>query len=302
MIPEIDYLKTERSLDDALNALGTTHEQMEKESLNLDDIVEFSDESFFVAESTIHGKGVFANREFKKGEYITLARIDGKRTPAGRFANHSSKPNCAMLMIENTDVQMVALRDIDEREELTVDYYFSVLDTREPDTMPLVRELFNHSLEVIEDKALIKSRREKIHQLEVMVNSVPAQAKFKIKTTHRFIKGVYCREVFVPAGTILIGKINKSENMSIMSAGDVLVATEYGVKRIKAPFTAVSKPGIKRVGYVAEDMVWTSVIRTDETDVEKLNDILFVTNYDDVDKEFSNILEKITMEGTLCQE
>jgi hypothetical protein len=32
----------------------------------------------------------------------------------------------------------------------------------------------------------------------------------------------------------------------------------------------VSKPGTKRIGYVHEEMVWTTVHVTEETDIEKL--------------------------------
>jgi SET domain-containing protein len=62
------------------------------------------------------------------GQIIAPARIAGKRTPAGRYVNHSMNPNCKYIADENGDIYLVSLRDIDGckgggcGEELTVDY------------------------------------------------------------------------------------------------------------------------------------------------------------------------------------
>ena len=98
-------------------------------------------------------------------------------------------------------------------------------------------------------------------------------AKFEqleIKTTHHFAEGLYAREIFIPAGTILTGKIHKSEHLNIVSQGRIAVWTEDGMKEVAAPFTMVSRPGTKRVGYALEDTVWTTIHATHERDLDKL--------------------------------
>lgn len=99
---------------------------------------------------------------------------------------------------------------------------------------------------------------------------------------HYFANGLYAREIFIPKGTLLTGKIHKREHLNIISQGDISVMTEDGVKRIVAPFTMVSRPGMKRVGYAHEDTVWTTIHATDETDLGKIEAAMIATTYEDV--------------------
>lgn len=81
-----------------------------------------------VRDSNIEGKGLFLSWHTMSGQIIAPARIAGKRTPAGRYVNHSMNPNCKYIADENGDIYLVSLRDIDGckgggcGEELTVDY------------------------------------------------------------------------------------------------------------------------------------------------------------------------------------
>ncbi len=146
---------------------------------------------------------------------------------------------------------------------------------------PLSQELFpigqDNSIEVHNDTMLI---REKINHLESEMMKAP---QLEIKTTHYFSNGIYAREIFIPKGTLLTGKIHKTEHMNICSQGDISVLTEDGIKRIKAPFTMSCRPGTKRVGYAHEDTVWTTIHGTHETDLKMLENELIATNHDQVE-------------------
>lgn len=85
-----------------------------------------------------------------------------------------------------------------------------------------------------------------------------------------FSKGVYAREIFIPKGTVITGKIHKYTNLNIMSQGEMSVMTDEGIKRVKAPFTIVSPPGTRRVAYAHEDTIWTTIHGTDKTDVDEI--------------------------------
>lgn len=104
----------------------------------------------------------------------------------------------------------------------------------------------------------------------------------EIKTTHHFAPGVYMREIFIPAGVTLTGKIHKTEHLNILSKGRLTVWTEDGMKTLEASTVIKSKPGIKRVGYAHEDTVWITVHPTDETDLEKLEENLIAKSFDEV--------------------
>jgi hypothetical protein len=121
--------------------------------------------------------------------------------------------------------------------------------------------------------------RQKIDQLETAMKA--SGQTIEIPTTHHFAKGTYAREIFIPKGTLLTGKIHKTEHLNIISQGDISVLTEHGPKRIKAPFTMVSPPGTKRVGFAHEDTVWTTIHGTEETELDKLEEHLIATDYDD---------------------
>lgn len=125
----------------------------------------------------------------------------------------------------------------------------------------------SHSIQPTKFDDLI-SLKDKIDRLEAELFKSPHQ--IEIKTTHTFAKGLYAREIFIPKGTLLTGKVHKHEHLNIVSLGDITVLTEDGLKRIQAPCTLVSRPGTKRVGFAHEDTVWTTVHATDETDLEKL--------------------------------
>lgn len=90
--------------------------------------------------------------------------------------------------------------------------------------------------------------------------------------THHFSKGVYAREMFIPKGTVITGKIHKFENLSIISKGDVSIYGPDGVVRVQAPYTYVAPPGTKRAVFAHEDTVWTSIHGTDERDLAKIEE------------------------------
>lgn len=104
-----------------------------------------------------------------------------------------------------------------------------------------------------------------------------------IPVTNHFSKDIYGREITMPKGTIVVGKIHKHSSLNILAGGEISLLTEEGTKRLKAPYVVSSKPGIKRVIYVHEDATWVTVHGTDETNVEKIEEQFIAKNYDDVE-------------------
>lgn len=107
------------------------------------------------------------------------------------------------------------------------------------------------------------------------------EAQIELKTTHYFAQGMYAREIFIPKGTVLTGKIHKTEHISVVSQGEIMVWTDEGMKRVKAPYTVVAKPGMKRVGLALEDTVWITfhTNENNETDLVKLEDKLIAKTF-----------------------
>lgn len=121
--------------------------------------------------------------------------------------------------------------------------------------------------------------REMIAKFEKSLENLP---KSEIPLKHYFSKDVYAREIFIPKGTILVGKIHKKQNLNILSQGEVSVMSVDGVIRAKAPFTIVASPGVKRVIYAHEDATWTTIHGSPETDLDKLESEFIAKDYEDV--------------------
>lgn len=98
--------------------------------------------------------------------------------------------------------------------------------------------------------------RDQIARLEAHMLEAP---QLPIEPIHHFSEGIYAREITIPAGTLLTGKIHSTEHLNIVSKGRIAVWTEDGMKVVEAPCTIVSRPGTKRVGLALTDTVWTTI-------------------------------------------
>lgn len=89
-----------------------------------------------------------------------------------------------------------------------------------------------------------------------------------IEVNHYFTNtGMYAREMIIPKGMVISGKIKKHEHFSVISHGAVTEVTEAGLQHIKAPYTMVSLPGTKRIVWAHETTVWVTIHATKETDL-----------------------------------
>jgi len=109
-----------------LSQIGINQEEMDKIVTIESDLMDMP-EGYAVElrKSKIHGLGLFALKDFEVGEIICPGRLDGKRTPAGRFINHSFESNLLPQLVGN-DIYAVATRKIQLNEELLVDYRASM--------------------------------------------------------------------------------------------------------------------------------------------------------------------------------
>jgi hypothetical protein len=108
---------------------------------------------------------------------------------------------------------------------------------------------------------------------------------------HYHAPGVYARELFIPAGTLIIGKIHKHAHHNNISLGKIAVATEFDSYVITAPHSFVSLPGTKRVVYALEDTIWTTYHHTDTADLAVIEESTIAATYDDFDQYVSDTLQ-----------
>lgn len=122
--------------------------------------------------------------------------------------------------------------------------------------------------------------RQWIKDFAIGLLALPAEEKREFEVKHTFLNGMYMRELFIPKGSVLIGKIHKLDCLNIVSKGDISILTENGSGRVTAGHSVVSPAGIQKVGFANEDTVFVNVFRTDETDVSKIEDAVAWESYD----------------------
>lgn len=91
---------------------------------------------------------------------------------------------------------------------------------------------------------------------------------------HRFTPGLYVREIFMPAGTIVVSRIHKTQHPFVISKGECEVwSPGVGWTPLKAPHTGITLPGTQRLLLIHEDTIWTTFhpgTWTDDTDPQEI--------------------------------
>ena len=127
--------------------------------------------------------------------------------------------------------------------------------------------LMDNLLETLQSLDKDLSMRGKVFIAEAAMKQQP---QIDLKVEHFFSLGVYARQLYIPKGVILVGKIHKFPQLNILSQGDISVLVDEEIKRIKAPFTVASPSGVKRIAYAHEDCIWITIHGTDETNLETI--------------------------------
>lgn len=146
-----------------------------------------------------------------------------------------------------------------------------------PPVSGAIHELFTHD----PGKA-----RERILALEAkMFGEIGEGIARELPLRHIFIKGGYAREMTIPAGVLIVGHIHKDESFTVVTQGHITVLTEDGIKDIHGPTTVfASRAGVKRVGYAHTETIWTTIHVTEETNPERMIEVLTVPSYEEFER------------------
>jgi len=100
--------------------------------------------------------------------------------------------------------------------------------------------------------------------------------------THTFADGMYVREIFIPAGLFVVGKIHKHSHPNFLLKGTVMVVTEFGSERLIGPVSIISKAGTKRALYAITDLTWVTVHLnpTNTQDLAELEEEIIAPSYE----------------------
>lgn len=100
--------------------------------------------------------------------------------------------------------------------------------------------------------------------------------------------GMIGRQMLIPKGSIIVGKIHKHAHLNQISYGHVRVMTEFGPMEINGAHTFTSEPGTKRVVLALEDTLWTTFHLNpndydpdNEDDMSKLENEIIAKSYEE---------------------
>lgn len=116
------------------------------------------------------------------------------------------------------------------------------------------------------------SINDQIENLErdLLVNKSQVECPLK----HNFAPGVYMREITMPAGSFVIGHEHLTEHFNVVLTGKARVMIDGVIEDLVAPCYFISKPNVRKVLYIVEEMKFATIHPTDETSVEVLENTL----------------------------
>lgn len=128
-------------------------------------------------------------------------------------------------------------------------------------------------------------RSQEVDDLRVDIKDMP---KCDWTVVHRFVPGMYIREITMKPGSLIISKIHKHEHPFVISKGRCEVFTkENGWVDMQAPFTGITKPGTERVLLIHEETIWTTFHpipfeMNGEADLPKIEDHVIAKSHEEL--------------------
>lgn len=121
-----------------------------------------------------------------------------------------------------------------------------------------------------------KKMRAAIFAFEKTLVKLP-QMKFQLN--HYIAGGMYARELLLPEGSIVTGKIHLKEHLCHVSCGQIIVVEEDKRYLVTGPATFMGKAGTKRVVLVLKNAVWTTFHTTTKATPKEAEFEVATNNY-----------------------
>lgn len=135
---------------------------------------------------------------------------------------------------------------------------------------------------------------DKIDMLErCMVDKFPV---IECPVTHRFLDGIYIREIFMPKGSLVSSKIHRTRHPYVIREGVVSVWVNGGKEIVLSEgYEGITEPGTKRILYCHTDVIWTTLhLNPDNEDLEAIEERI-------IEKHINPYLENMSSQLNLTQ-
>lgn len=155
-----------------------------------------------------------------------------------------------------------------------------------PQVLELNNMIVDFGSEIAVTAEVLESRRNRILALEEAMKEIPesyGMAQFNEgRVKHHFGTGVYGRELFIPAGNVIVSRIHKGKTLNVIAKGVIsVIDPETGYKTYTAPHVFVSSPMTKRIVIAHEDTLWITSHENinDSEDLEEIENRIIAKNF-----------------------
>lgn len=91
---------------------------------------------------------------------------------------------------------------------------------------------------------------------------------------HHFGGGVYVKETRIPANMSLTQHVHEHDHLSVLVSGEVIVRVDGVLTQYTAPAVLTIAAGKAHEVVSLKDTVWLCIHATDETDPDKVDEVL----------------------------
>ena len=109
--------------------------------------------------------------------------------------------------------------------------------------------------------------------MEDLESAMLERPQVECPIAHHFMPGIYVREMFVPAGSLILGHEHKHHHGCLLLKGTIRQFTVDGepVKELSAPLIFTAPPG-RKLGFAVTDVIFCNLFATEETDPAKIEE------------------------------
>jgi len=124
--------------------------------------------------------------------------------------------------------------------------------------------------------------REQLDLAKIEKVMLEQEEQVDIPLEHTFSAGIYIRQIFIPKGTIIMGKRHRKSACNVLLCGELSLYMGEGqpTSKIKGPMLFTSAPFTKKLAYCHEDAIFMNILPTEETDLDKIEEEFIISEAD----------------------
>jgi hypothetical protein len=113
-----------------------------------------------------------------------------------------------------------------------------------------------------------------LEKIQALQRAMESASCLPPEPAHYFAPGMYMRELTIPKGMLVVGKIHKHAHFLILLKGRAQIVSEFGNDLVESGFISISPKGVKRVVLALDECTFLTV-HSNSTNCEDLAEIEF---------------------------